>query len=156
MVLKDEDLGEQEAKLKKLEAELQTEPGYLALRRGDLSGPLEAAAAARDSGAALDVLQSRLSLALMPLKKWHGEPQPGPRPVGGCRKQMGGCRAERGRSGLVVGTGGDRQKLLVPAMGAGRYLEDRRLWRGLRLARSARPGCDPELRRRPGENGEAD
>ena len=106
VVLKDEDLGEQEAKLKKLEAELQTEPGYLALRRGDLSGPLEAAAAARDSDAALDVLQSRLSLALMPLKKWHGEPQPAPVLWADAENKWADAVLSAGEVALLSGPGG--------------------------------------------------
>ena len=83
VVLKDEDRTERAAKLKELEVALQTEAVYLALRPVDLSGPLEAAAEAQDSGAALDVLRSRLSLALMPLKNWHGEAATGPRLVAG-------------------------------------------------------------------------
>ena len=50
VVLKDEDQGERAAKLKQLEVALQTEAVYLALRPVDLSGPLEAAAEAQDSG----------------------------------------------------------------------------------------------------------
>ena len=106
VVLKDEDRTERAAKLKDLEAALQTEAGYLDLRPVDLSGPLKAAAEAQDSGAALDVLRSRLSLALMPLKNWHGEPQPPPVLWRAADSEWADAVLSAGEVALLSGQGG--------------------------------------------------
>ena len=63
------DTAEQSTRRKELEVELQTEPGYLALRSVNLKGPLEAAASAVDSDAALAELRDRLSIVLMELSE---------------------------------------------------------------------------------------
>ena len=106
VVLKDEDQGERAAKLKELEVALQTEAVYLALRPVDLSGPLEAAEEAQDSGAALDVLRSRLSLALMPLKNWHGKPQPDPVLWRAADSEWADAVLSAGEVALLSGQGG--------------------------------------------------
>ena len=96
----------QSAKRKELEVKLPTEPGHLALQNVNWKGPLEAAANAADSDAALEVLRNHSSIAVMPLKCRHGREQP--EPV--LWQDAGGQRADAVLSGgevaVLSGPGG--------------------------------------------------
>ena len=109
------DTAEQSARLKELEAELQTKPGYLALRSVNLKGPLEAAASAVDSGAALAELRDRLSIALMPLSRWHKQPEPAPVLWRNADNQWADAVLSEGEVAMLSGPGGIGKSYLALA-----------------------------------------
>ena len=116
------DPDEQQARYLELEAALQqAEPTFLALdlQKADLRESLQAAASAVDSDAALAELRDRLSIALMPLGRWHKQPEPAPvlwrNPATSEDNQWADAVLSEGEVAMLSGPGGIGKSYLALA-----------------------------------------